>query len=382
MAGPTGRIVLPVRMLFVSGTTVGGSGRSQRELAARLVGRGHEVRFVVDDHRRARATRFVYEQLADLSARLGRLHLSWMVRPLEGLPGRKAAVVQVEGLDHRVTPVPENAVARAIDDFRPDVVVGNSILRLTWRKVLAECARRNIATVLYVREVAAMNHFTLGYPPADRIVANSEGLAAEVERHGYACAFVPSVVELDSILTESTRRAALLVNPIPTHGIDLLWRVAARLPDVPFVVQQSWPLSDEQVAGLRQRAGALANVELRAKGPADSTLYRDARVLVVPHRIDNRPRIVLEAQANGIPVLASRVPGLAEAVGDGGVLLDMDDVDAWVDALGQVFSDESWYVSLCERARAHARRPEVDPVHVVGQFESVARDAIAAAAAR
>jgi len=55
-------VVVIMRLLFVSSTTVGGSGRSQRELATQLERLGHEVRFLVDAENPARVTRRLYEK--------------------------------------------------------------------------------------------------------------------------------------------------------------------------------------------------------------------------------------------------------------------------------------------------------------------------------
>jgi glycosyltransferase involved in cell wall biosynthesis len=365
-----------MRLLFVSGTTVGGSGRSQRELAARLAARGHEVLFLVDAGEPARARRWSYEQLSDLSARLDGRRARRVILPLEALPGRRTRRREIGGIHHLTTPVPENAFRQVAEGFRPDVVLGNSVLRLTWRQVRRDCVQMGIATVLYVREVAALNHFDPGGDPADRVLANATSIAEEVRRMGHQCALVPSLIETSVTRTETTREVALVVNPIESHGVELVWAMASRLREVPFVILESWPLTSAERDALEARAAALPNVTLRAAAPAGPHLYRDARVLLVPHRIDNRPRVVAEAQANGIPVIASRLPGLEEAVGPGGLLLDMDDAEAWCDALRELWCDEGAYDVLARRALEHSRRPDIDPDVVTDLVESAITGAL------
>ena len=183
----------PLRFLFVSGTGVGGSGRSQRELAVRLVSFGHQVTFVVDPEGKSWRRR-LYEQLADASVRLGTSKVSEPLRWLERQPGRRSQYTTVDGIAHMYSPVPENALISHIDAIRPHVVVGNSILRLAWKKIRAECERRGIATVLYIREEESLNHF-VSTKPASAIVANAESLVRRIREAGFECAFVPSVVE-------------------------------------------------------------------------------------------------------------------------------------------------------------------------------------------
>ena len=222
-----------------------------------------------------------------------------------------------------------------------------------------------------------MNHFTLGSQPADVIVANASSLARTVEALGYPCAVLPSVIEVGVTSVDSSRQVALVINPIATHGIDTVWHIARALPDIPFVIQQSWPLENKELLSLEQTAAQLPNVEFRHVAPPGTSLYGDAKVLLVPHRIDNRPRVIAEAQANAIPVIASRTPGIAEAVGDGGLLVGMDDLDGWVDTIRLLWTDKSSYDNLTERALAHSRRPDIDPERVTATFEALLLDAVA-----
>ena len=57
------------RLLFVSSTTTGGSGRSQRELASALRATGAETMMLVDNGQGHSVSRFLHEQLWDASVR-------------------------------------------------------------------------------------------------------------------------------------------------------------------------------------------------------------------------------------------------------------------------------------------------------------------------
>jgi glycosyltransferase involved in cell wall biosynthesis len=96
-----------------------------------------------------------------------------------------------------------------------------------------------------------------------------------------------------------------------------------------------------------------------------------------------RPRVVLEAQANGIPVLATDLPALRETVGPGGSLVPADaPIAAWVEALGTCFDDPDRYQALVAAARAHAARDEVQPERVVARFEAVLAELVGAGGVR
>jgi len=266
------------------------------------------------------------------------------------------------------TVAPENAIASLVDEWRPTLVVASSISRVTWRAVRAECRRRCIPTILYLREETAIGHLTAGLT-ADLVIGNSASLVAGAALHGVDAEFLPSVVHLRPLETPPGGEVALMVNPLPTHGVGLMGEIAAALPDVPFVLQESWVLDEQQQIQVDDLVRAHANLTFRAYNPDSSRIFRDARLLLAPHQIDNRPRTVLEAQVNGLPVIATGHPGLVEAVGDGGVLLDPSAAaDQWVAAIGSVWHDDGRWSQLSARARIHAARPEIDPKVVVDRF--------------
>lgn len=365
-----------MRLLFVSGTTVGGSGRSQRELASTLLRRGHVVRFLVDDGRPALATRWAYEQLSDLSVRLkARWGAAAVTRVRDSL-GRRVADTEISGLPHVTSPIPQNALPEAIRDFRPEVVVVSSVERWSWRQIHAVCRAAGVPSILYVREDDSLAHLSNGRAIPDVLVANAVSLAVNLEKQGYPCAFVPSVVDTSVTQTDSTRRVALAINPIRSRGGDILWEIAARLTDIPFVVQESWPLGPEDLAEVQAAVSGLPHVEFRRSSPPGPGLYGDARVLLVPYRVDNRPRVILEAQANGIPVIVGDVPALLEAMGAGGMSVSLESIDAWVAAIRALWRDEHLYEQLAGAARAHGRRPGVDPDAVTRSFEEILELAI------
>ena len=72
-------------------------------------------------------------------------------------------------------------------------------------------------------------------------------------------------------------------------------------------------------------------------------IYSAATVLAVPSRQDTMPLVALEAQMCGVPVVASDVGGLADAVDPGvsGALVPAEDPEALADALGQALQEDS-----------------------------------------
>lgn len=329
--------------------------------------------FLVDDEAPHRWRRWWYEQFSDLATRIGNRPGGRVVQALERLPGRRTRNLELEGFRHVTSPVPQNALDFVLEDFRPDVLVGSSLVRLSWRRIRAAASERGVPTVLYVREDDSLDHLRPGEEP-DAVVANAEALRSSIRQRGFECSVVPSVIDVDRTRTSSTREVVLAVNPIESRGAATVWQLAAALPHIPFVVQESWPLQGTDLEAVERHVQALPNVEFRRAAAPGPELYADARLLMVPYRVDNRPRVIAEAQANGIPIVAADLPALREAVDTGGLLVPLDDIDAWTEAIRSLFEDNSFYEHLALSAAKHSQRPEIDPARVAAAFEAILID--------
>jgi len=358
-----------MRVLFVSGSPGAGSLQSTTELAQRLGGRGHAVAVLQRAHG-GRLRVYLHKRITNLEAKLAPRRSANVVAAIARVIGRRA-----EPLDVGTTParwralLPENALRTVVRRFRPDVVIVSSIDRRAWRQMRAELAAAGIASGLYLREESSLGHITVSNAPADIHLANSEVLTTGLRDLGYDCVTIPSLVELDRCLVESSRRRVLFVNPVAISGVDIAIALAAARPDVPFVFAESWKLDADARSALDARLRGLANVEFRARVDDPSLVYRDASVMLAPYLSNGRPRVVLEAHANGIPVLATDIPALREAVGTGGRFVDAAaPVEVWA-AMLDAMLEPTAYAELTRLARAQAARPDVDPEQIVTAFE-------------
>jgi len=79
-------------------------------------------------------------------------------------------------------------------------------------------------------------------------------------------------------------------------------------------------------------------------------------VTVVCSRLDGRPNLVMESLAMGVPVVASRVGGIPELLGDGegGILCDAEDVPAFCDAILEWKNHPERRAEAARRARRRA----------------------------
>jgi glycosyltransferase involved in cell wall biosynthesis len=102
--------------------------------------------------------------------------------------------------------------------------------------------------------------------------------------------------------------------------------------------------------------------------------------LVVPSLwLETGPMVVLEARAAGVPVIGSRLGGLAELIRDGvdGLLLPPGDVHAWRSGLERVVSDFTLFETL-RRSIVPPRTMTAVAEEMAGLYNRVASGAAAA----
>jgi len=85
-------------------------------------------------------------------------------------------------------------------------------------------------------------------------------------------------------------------------------------------------------------------------------LYSGARALVFPSLYEGFGLPPLEALACGTPVIASNRGSLPEIVGEGGLLLEPDDVEGLATAMEKLLNDDTLWGDLQEKGLAHAAR--------------------------
>jgi surfactin synthase thioesterase subunit len=163
------------------------------------------------------------------------------------------------------------------------------------------------------------------------------------------------------------------VNPCAVKGITIFLELARRMPAVRFAAVPSWGTNAADLAALREHA----NIAILP--PADNVddLLRQTRILLVPSVwAEARSRIVVEAMARGVPVIASDIGGIPEAKLGVPYLIPVNpiarykpavdenmtptpevpeqDVAPWQAALERLLTDRAHYEQLSEASRAAA----------------------------
>jgi glycosyltransferase involved in cell wall biosynthesis len=138
---------------------------------------------------------------------------------------------------------------------------------------------------------------------------------------------------------------------IPGKGHDVLNGALATIRDLSWRCVCIGSLERDPVFAERVRRQGLAEFRGPRVGAELDRAYAAADLLVLPSRGEAYGMVVTEALARGLPVVASDVGGVREALGGGGLLVRPENPAALGNALRDWLSD----ADLRERLRAAAR---------------------------
>jgi hypothetical protein len=336
-----------------------------------------------------------HELLAQLGQRSGiQTLVATDVRYTNGRPGfGRFEGVHLVGMSHQDR---RQGIELAIDDFRPDVI----LTQLLWSDVAVSIGRsRGVPTVLRIPSMAPDQD--LRAPTA--LIAVSRHLVEWASRtHGVECHLIPSVVRLERVVASDGVRDPQFIamfNPITIKGGEVFRQIAERMPERRFAAVRGWhslrrangswnedvlvnSLESQNASDLNWRPvdvalSGLGNCEYLEPRENVSEIYAMVRLLLIPSQYAEAfGRVCIEAFANGIPVLGSKVGGLQEHITLGGRLVpDFKDPDAWIKAILE-FDDPDIYAEYSTKARSYVEKHfdnERTVDQVVALFESLVR---------
>lgn len=237
-------------------------------------------------------------------------------------------------------------------------------LLVTWLKGSEQVVRLghelNLPTVLrIVGPFSPEGYPTVG--PDTFILANSPVTAWAASRHyGRDVSFLLGVIDYTRYVTGSSApRFVTYVNPRTEKGIHLFCKIAALLPDIPLLVVRGWSRDNMLVDELRaiEFISSLHNVVLSSPVQDMREVYGQTSILLLPSRWqESWARVIGEAQANGIPVIASNRGASPQCVGEGGVILEYGDPQLWANVIRMVYQDEQLRSKLSHCARLNISR--------------------------
>ncbi len=258
-------------------------------------------------------------------------------RPIDGGDGPDRPATGDDSLGYLVlrTASPDQALPMAAAAWGADAIVVQSGTALA-PMVIASLATGR-PTAVYLHNVET--HQLAGNLVADPSLLYLANSAFTADRwralYGIDCHVVPPVVAPETYVADAGGDKVLFVNPTPIKGVEMMFALAAACPELPFLVMESWSIDPHWRAYCQARAARLGNIEWHGPSEDMREVYGRSRVLLMPSVWEESfGRTVVEAQLNGLPVLASRRGALPQLVGAGGMVLDIHaPVAEWAQAL-------------------------------------------------
>ena len=275
---------------------------------------------------------------------------------------RRAAILAAGGVDPVQLPFGNPldvrtrlALRREIKRFRPAVVV-------TWmNRATRLCPRGDFVHVGRLGGYYDVKY----YRHCDHLIANTEDIVEYLEKSGWPADrahYLPNFASQERV--QPVSRAELYPPPRSpvllalgrmheNKAFDVLLRALAHAPDVYLWLAGDGPLLGE-LKSLAQHLAVKPRVRFLGWREDTAALFAAADVFVCPSRHEPLGNAVIEAWAQGVPVIAadSLGPGTLIEHMETGVLTPVDDAAALADAIRGVVGDEALRAHLAGKGRA------------------------------
>jgi glycosyltransferase involved in cell wall biosynthesis len=274
----------------------------------------------------------------------------------------------------------------------PMLTLAGRIGRAIWRKPVVMCVHGLdlvYGSKLYQAYLKAFMYADtyVAISAATRQLAESKGLyPVTIITIGVAREFfgIQRRADADAEVAAARKDRVVLMTTgrlIPRKGVA--WFVTNVLPrlDVLYVVVGGG--RDEERIRQAAAAAGVTDKLLLIWQPEQKRLYdifASADVFVmpnipIPNDVEGFGIVGIEAAAAGLPVVASRLEGIPDAVADGqsGILVEPENADAYVAAIERLKADPAARVAFGEKARSYVRARN-DWREVVGAYTRLFRD--------
>ncbi len=202
---------------------------------------------------------------------------------------------------------------------------------------------------------------------SDLLFSNSVAVQANLQKeYGLPSEVIPTGVDTKFFTPEcraaNPRPRVLFVGSLrPFKGPQLLLRAAAQFPTADFVIVGEGPMSSGLKAQIVeahltncQVAGGIYGADLREQ-------YRRADVFLFPSHWEGSPKVILEAAACGLPIIARR-DYKPETVIDGHTGYLGGSEDELLDRLGGLLANADLRQTMGRASRALSERFDWDPI--------------------
>ena len=248
------------------------------------------------------------------------------------------------------------AFRREIERFEPDIV-------LTWMNRASSVCPKPKGRFVHVGRLGGYYNPKY-YRRCDHLIANTDDIAEYLTANGWSADtvhYLPNFVESKPAEPEPralhyTPDSASLILALgrlhPNKAFDVLFEALARTPNTYLWLAGEGPLRAELEA-LAEKLGIKPRVRFLGWRDDTEALFAAADLFVCPSRHEPLGNVVIEAWAQGVPVIStdSLGPGTLIEQGETGILVPVDDHVSLSMAIRRVFADDNVRLRLARNGR-------------------------------
>lgn len=261
-----------------------------------------------------------------------------------------------------------------IHAFQPDILLFDKLETL---QAFQQDSSARIPTILSVVDVTFEQlDVTPRLDETVQIISNSHFTKERIRRaFGIEAPVIYPLIDFPRYKTDRPDAPYItMINPVPMKGVGIVLQVARLLPERKFLIVEGWKGEALNKEAVLKELESLPNVDFFPWTSDMRAVFAQTRILLAPSQCEEAfGRVALEAQASGIPVVASNIGGLPEAVGEGGILVNKNaPADEWVSNIETILTQPGLYETLSRKAKQNTERREFSSDELVTAFETLA----------
>ena len=244
----------------------------------------------------------------------------------------------------------EPVLRRLVGEFEPDILITN----YEWANQVIGFGTKQGLPVVVVVHSASSWHQSVAPVNRSKVALwcfNSLDTFNQAAANVHHCTLYPPIEP--SRVAVSTNRATGerkqgigIINPIKDKGSDIFYGLAERMPRRMFYALQGG-------YGFQDRRMSMPNVVWFERGDP-RRLFSEIDILLMPSITESFGMAAVEAQLNGIAVVASDLPSMRESLGDGALFAESGYLEGFHDAVLDL-DDERTHRMIAARGRTNAR---------------------------
>ncbi len=234
---------------------------------------------------------------------------------------------------------------------KPDII----LTQLNYsHKVIEIASKLNIKIILLIHDNHAYNFLPINKGESiSHIIFNSKNTANHFKQYincPYSIIY-PCINAKDYEVETVNKNYITMINPTENKGGNILLEITKNMPNENFLVVKGWKKLDTKFTKFK-------NVKIIDRQYDMRKVYSQTKILLVPSQWEEAfARVVPEAMISGIPVVASKVGGLIESVGNAGVLIDdFVNTKPWILEIRKLLNSDKYFKYISNLGFAQSKK--------------------------